>query len=122
MESSFNHPLFLSVFAMAVAGGLIILSILKFGQKIFGNGNGNGDMKHIQAALAEIKVELKGIREFQMNCRLSLADLFIPRSEFLEWKKGRDELKAESRELWEALNRHYHDATTGGVVRSRGEK
>lgn len=118
MEAGFNHPVFLAVFAMAVAGGVIILAIIKYGQKVFGNG-ANGDLKHIQADLAEIKAELKGIREFQMTCRISLTDMFIPRSEFLEWKKGREELKAENRDLWDALNRHYHDPS-GGVVRGKG--
>jgi hypothetical protein len=120
MEAAIGHPVFLAVFAMAVAGGVILLALLKYGHKWFGNG-GNGDMQHIQADLAEIKADLKGIKEFQMSCRLSLMETFITRMEFLEWKKGRDELKKEGDALWEALNRHYHD-TAGGVVRGRKDK
>jgi hypothetical protein len=101
------HPVFLSVFAMAVAGGIILITLIKFGQKWFGSTTfKNGDLNHIKSTLSEIKMDLRAIKEFETNCQLNMIKNFVNREEWKEWKDGRHE-------IWTAIN-ILRDRVQGG--------
>lgn len=99
------HPIFLSVFAMAVAGGIMIISLIKFGQKWFGVSGGvsNGDFKHIMTTLTEIKADLRAIKEFETTCQISMVKNFVNREEWREWREGRHEIWSEINKIREKL-------------------
>lgn len=99
MDTITTNPVFLAVLAMALAGGILLLGLVRFGFRWFGNGG--AELRIIKEDLAEIKADLKGIKEFQINCRLGLQSSFVSRAEFEEWKRGRED-------LWKRLNHHSH--------------
>lgn len=58
--------------------------------------------------------------KFMESCRLnhdSLIDKFPSRIEWEAWKGGRDDIKKEQIEIWEAVNSHSHDKN-GRVIRN----